>query len=144
MIEYVILTLVGVALIFGVGLLIFEKRLYSIIDSFADLIKGAFTEPTVKKAFAILGGKSADAKANRAVVDSLATDILSGPKFASLKMGASFLGIDIDSYIEEHGALNTLEGLQSIAGALGINVNDIIAGGIGGSVQPSEVKNPYL
>ncbi len=131
--------------IFAVGLFILQRRLSKTVDSFADLFSSMLTEPTVKKAFSILGGKSADAKENRAVIDSLATDILSGPKFAAYKMGASMIGIDIDSYIQEHGALNTLQGLQSIMGALGINVNDIMAGISSGSVAaPTGEKNPYL
>ncbi|GAH44544.1 unnamed protein product, partial [marine sediment metagenome] len=52
-----------------------------------------------------------------------------------------------DEYIEENGALGTLEGLQSLAGVLGIDINQVIGGGLGeitGGSAPASGNNPYL
>ena len=94
-----------------------------------------------------MGSASGKARSESAVVDKLASDVLSGPKMSALKMGASAIGIDIDDYIEEHGAIGTLQGLQSIAGALGIDINQIIGGGLGelsGGGSQTSGSNPYL
>ena len=133
--------------IFFIGLKLFERRLYTIVDSIGDLFSGILTQPTVSKAFGILGSASGDARGKSAMADKLATDILNGPKFGALKMGAGALGIDLDAYIEENGAMNTISGLQSIAGALGIDVNQIISSGAAGLTDPNAGgggTNPYL
>ena len=117
------------------------------VDSIGEIFSSIVTEPKVSKAFGILGKNSGEARANRATVDALAGDILNGPKFGALKVGASMLGIDIDNYIEEHGAIGTLQALQQIAGTLGIDVNQIMAGGLteGLGAGPSGgERNPYL
>ena len=133
--------------IFFVGLKLFEKRIYGIVDAIGDIFSEILTKPAVSTAFGILGSASGEARGNRAMADKLATDILNGPKFGALKMGASALGINIDDYIEENGAMNTITGLQSIAGALGININDILSSGAVGLTSPesnSGGANPYL
>jgi len=151
MIEDVILTTILVISSFSFLLVLsfrrFEGRIVDIVDSVGDIFSEILTQPTVSKAFGIIGSASGKARGESALADKLATDILSGPKFGALKMGASALGINIDEYIEEHGAMNTITGLQSIAGALGININDVISGGLsqmGGTEQQSDGSNPYL
>lgn len=143
----VAITLLGFTGILFLGFRYFEKKLYNIVDSIADLFSEQMTKPVVSRAMGILGKASGEARSESAIVDKLATDVLSGPKFSALKMGASAIGIDIDDYIEEHGAVGTLQGLQSIAGALGIDINQIISGGMGeatGQSQSSGGSNPYL
>jgi len=143
----IVLTLSGFAAILVTTLFFFERRLYSMVDSIGDIFSAIVTEPKVSKAFGILGKNSGEARANRATVDALAGDILNGPKFGALKVGAQMLGIDLDTYIEEHGAMGTLTALQSIAGTLGIDVNQIMAGGLTeglGSGPAGGERNPYL
>ena len=152
MIEDIVLTtvliLTGISSLLFIGFRRFEGRIVSIIDSVGGLLEEMFTGPTISKAFGILGSASGDARGKSAMADKLATDILNGPKFGALKMGAGALGIDLDGYIEEHGAMNTITGLQSIAGALGIDVNQIISSGAAGLTDPTAGggggANPYL
>ena len=147
----IIITVAGSVIGFGVllyiGLRSFKGEMYGMVDAVGDIFSEILSKPAVKTAFGILGSKSGEVRGQSALADKLATDILSGPKFGALKMGASALGINIDDYIEEHGAMNTITGLQSIAGALGININDVISGGLsqmGGEGQQSDGSNPYL
>ncbi len=142
-----VLTSVSFTVILLIGFRFFEKRLYGIVDSIAELFTEALTQPAVSRAMGVLGKKSGEARSNTAIVDKLASDVLSGPKMNALKMGASAIGIDIDDYIQEHGAVGTLQGLQTIAGALGIDVNQIIGGGLGeltSGATSTAGSNPYL
>jgi len=141
-----VLTLSGFSVILFAGFRFFEKRIYGIVDSIAELFTESLTQPAVSRAMGILGKASGESRSNSAIVDKLATDVLSGPKFSAMKMGASAIGINIDDYIEEHGAVGTLQGLQTIAGALGIDINQIISGGMGEIAGGSSggVGNPYL
>ena len=115
------------------------------VDVIGEMFASTISTPAVSKAMGILGKKSGEVRSQSAVVDQLATDVLSGPKFSAMKMGASAIGINIDEYIEEHGAVGTLQGLQTIAGALGIDINQIVSGGLG-EVQAQSVggRSPYL
>lgn len=146
----IVLTVLGVAGIFIPVLIIFKKRIMreivEIVDNIGDLFESILSTPTVKGAMSVLGKKSADASASRKIVDSLATDILSGPKLKALKMGAKQIGIDVDQYIEENGALETLSGIQEIAGYLGIDVNQILQGGVSELSSPGQPggSSPYL
>ncbi len=85
--------------------------------------------------------KSGDNRATRAVANEAAEQFLSGPKMAGLKMVASQFGFDIDSMIEEHGAVNTLMGLQQIAGMLGIDIMQIAEQGLGSLTKGLNTKN---
>lgn len=119
-----------------------------LIDLLPEIFGQLFTDPTVKKAYSIIGSQGGAKKSNTAVMNKLAVDVLNSPKMQGLKMGASALGIDIDGYIEEHGAIGTLEGLQGIGGLLGININEVLQQGLGG-MNPSvgheaNGRNPYL
>ena len=129
------------------GFRFFEKKLWVIVESIGEMFASTISTPAVSKAMGILGKRSGEVRRDSAVVDQLASDVLSGPKMSALKMGASAIGIDIDEYIEEHGAVGTLQGLQTIAGALGIDVNQIIGGGLGEMASggaPQGGSNPYL
>lgn len=111
----------------------------SVIDAFEENI----TSPMAKRAMSILGTKSGEVRGQNAMVEKIAGDVLNGPKMAAIKIGASALGLDLDSYVEEHGALQTLQGMQSVAGMLGIDINTMLSGG--GQVQGSVGgKNPYI
>ena len=142
-----LLTLGGFSVILFTGFRFFEKRLGGYVEAIGEMFASTISTPAVSKAMGILGKKSGEVRSQSAVVDQLASDVLSGPKMSAMKMGASALGIDIDEYIEEHGAVGTLQGLQTIAGALGIDINQIIGGGLGeiaGGAQAANGSNPYL
>ncbi len=95
-------------------------------------ILGKVFNPMISAGASVLGMKSGDNRATRAVANEAAQQFLSGPKMAGLKMIASQLGFDIESMVEEHGAVNTLMGLQQIAGMLGIDIMQIAEKGLGG------------
>jgi len=123
-----------------------QRKLQNVLDSLGGVFSEIFEKPAVSRAMTVLGKKGGEARAETAVVGKIASDVLNGPKFAGLKMAASALGLDIDSYIEEHGALATIQAMQSLGGMLGININDVLSGGMNLAVG-SEVnggKNPYL
>ena len=145
LIGYVVVSTIFAFIGFIISSIVVRRYMSQAIDDVADLFGGILSEPTVKKAFSILGGKSGEARADKAVVDSLATDILNGPQFASLKMGADLIGVDVESYIEKHGAMGTIQGLSQIAGMLGVDINSIIGGGLQSGGAGSQVSsNPYL
>lgn len=115
----------------------------SILDGFGEM----FTQPTVKKAFSILGKQGGEAKAESVLVDRMAMDVLDSPQFAAIKMGAqSLLGFDIDGYIEEHGAVKTLAAAKQLGQMLGIDIMNIDLSSLGnlsgGSSQSG--GNPYF
>lgn len=133
--------------------IIFDRKLKSklqeAINALGEAFEAIFATPNVKKAFSILGQQGGEVRAERAVTSKIASDILNGPKFAGLKMAASALGLDIDAYIEEHGAPATIAALQQLGGMLGINIQDLMAGGIEGLLgdqqsQQQQGSNPYL
>lgn len=126
-----------------------RTTLQEVIDILGTVFSDIFEKPTVKKAFGIIGSQGGEARADKAVVDKIAIDVLNSEKFAGLKMAASAIGLDIDSYIEEHGARATLQALQSLGGLLGIDITSLLQTGDlgsmlgGGGSQPSG-SNPYL
>jgi len=107
-------------------------------------INAVFRDPTVKKAFSIIGSLGGDSKRNNAIVQNIATDILSSPRFSALKMGADMLGFDFDSYVDKYGAVETLTGLNQLGSILGIDVNQLLIGGNGSLSEPSTGANPYF
>ncbi|GAI29261.1 unnamed protein product, partial [marine sediment metagenome] len=82
----------------------------------------------------VAGLMSGKARGDNAMIDKIATDVLNGPKLTAIKAAAKMgLGIDIDSYIEEDGAVKTLENIQGLAGLLGIDIGSILQGGLNGA-----------
>ncbi len=88
--------------------------------------------PMISAGASLLGQKSGSNRATRAVTNEVAEQILSTPKLAGMKMIASNLGFDIDGMIEEHGALETLTGIQQVLSMLGIDVMKVAQEGLGG------------
>ena len=132
-----------VQVVSGLVVLWYMKRyIDDTINSVTDVILENVTSPMAKRAMSILGKQSGEVRGQTAMVDRIAGDVLSGPKFAAIKMGASALGLDIDNYVEEHGAMQTLQAMQSVAGMLGIDINTMLSGG--GQLQDGGGKNPYI
>lgn len=124
-----------------------HEELQGALDTLGEVFEGIFEKPIVKKGMSIIGSQGGQAKAERGLVERIATDALNGPQFAAIKMGAkSVLGIDVDQYVEENGAMNTLAAVKQIAGALGIDVNKALLNGFGDLSAPgsSSGYNPYL
>lgn len=124
-----------------------DEKIQRTIDDVGGMFGEIFEKPTVKKAFGIIGSQGGQATASRALTDSIAMDVLNGPKFAGLKLAAEAFGIDIDGRIENHGAVNTLNSIQSLAGMIpGFDLGSLMQGGMDLSVGHEanhSGKNPY-
>jgi hypothetical protein len=124
---------------------IIQEKMQGALDAIGEVFEGIMTEPTVKKAFTILGKQGGDARAESALIDTMATDILDGPQFAAIRMGAEAMGLHLDEYIENHGALKTIQAAQQIAKVMGIDITKLDLGNLGGSLAaPGGGNNPYF
>ena len=115
----------------------------------ADLLVDIFEKPAVSRAMGVLGKRSGEVRGDSAMAEQMALDIINSEKFEGLKLAAKGIGIDLDEYIEEHGASKTIRQAISLGKMLGIDVETLISGGLSGlntesSHTVSETKNPYL
>lgn len=125
---------------------VIDNKIQITIDEISGVFGEIFEKPTVKKAFSIIGSQGGTANANRALTDQIALDVLNGPKMAGLKLAASALGLDIDQYIEAHGAVNTIQAINSLGGMIpGMDLGSLLQGGTNLAVgHEANGKNPYL
>ena len=140
-------------LIFALATLsqVIDEKIQVTIDEVSGVFGEIFEKPNVKKAFSIIGSQGGKATADNAMMDKIATDVLNGPKLAGIKTVAKMgLGIDIDSYIEEDGAIKTLQNLQGLGELIGVDITSVLGGALGG--QPgmnlsvgheANSNNPY-
>lgn len=134
-----------------VGAIVARRMVHGKFQEFLDLMpnifSALFTDPTVKKAYSIIGTQGGAVKTKTAVMNNLATDVLNSPKMQGLKMAADAVGIDVDGYIEDHGAIETLEGLKGIGDLAGIDIFKLLSQGLGDLSVGHEAnhgRNPYL
>ena len=83
-----------------------------------------------------LGGKlageaSGSRRASKAVTQDVAKSILGSPQLSGIKMIAGQLGIDIDQMVEDHGAIETMNGITQVLGMLGIDPTSFLSQGLG-------------
>ena len=122
-----------------------DNRLQMAFDQLGDTLNDVFTSPLAKRAMSIIGNKGGASKAQTAVMNKMATDVLDGPQLAGMKMMANqLLGIDIDKYIDQHGPVNTLQAIQQFAPIMGIDLSKISVEGLMGNSPGESTKNPYL
>lgn len=123
-----------------------KQEIYSFGDQLLEGFGDLFTTPTVKKAFSILGKQGGEAKAESGLVEKMALDVIDGPQFAAIKLAASGLGFDLDGYIEEHGALKTLQAAKQLGSILGIDITNIDLSSLGSLAGPGKSGggNPYF
>ncbi len=130
LVVYIITSIIGYRLL----LKTMDERIQMAIDGVGEALGEIFEKPLVKQSMSMLGQASGKARGDSVMMDKIATDILSGPKFAGLKTAAKIgLGIDIDQYIEEDGAVKTLENMQGLASLVGIDIGQVMAGGLNGA-----------
>lgn len=124
-----------------------DERIQTAINDVAEALGLIFEKPIVKASMTNLGKMGGAAMQNKSIINKMAMDVLDGPKFSGMKMAAKMgLNIDIDQYIEENGAVATLQAAQSLGQMLGVDVSQLMSGGLNGanlSVGP-ESDNPYL
>jgi len=129
-VVYIITSILGYRLL----LKTMDERIQMAIDGVGEALGEIFEKPLVKQAMSMLGEKSGKVRGDNAMMDKIATDILDGPKLKAIKAAAKIgLGIDIDSYIEEDGAVKTLENLQGLASLIGFDIGQVMAGGLNGA-----------
>lgn len=117
---------------------VLRREIYNFVDELADTLFG-------KAKMSNLGTISGEKRHAKAMMDKMATDILDGPQLKGLKGIASMIGIDIDEYIQEHGAAETISTATSLANMLGIDITKVLTEGI--NTNESKVSgdnNPYL
>jgi len=130
LVVYIITSILGYRLL----LKAINKHIQIAIDEVGEALGEIFEKPLVKQSMTMLGESSGKVRGDNAMMDKIAADILDGPKLRAIKAAAKMgLGIDIDSYIEEDGAVKTLENLQGMAGLIGIDIGQMMAGGLNGA-----------
>lgn len=126
---------------------IVNDRLQAAIDAIGESFGEILSQPTVKKAFSIIGSQGGDARASNAAVDAMAQDFLNGPQFAGIQIAAEALGFDIEKYIEKYGPMRTIQAAQQFAGAVGIDLMHLDMGNIkslAGPATRSSGNHPFL
>lgn len=119
----------------------------------AQMVSKMFTEPTIAKAFGILGGKSGENRRNKALENEIASDVI-GATIGKFKPILGAIGIDIDDLIERYGAMEVLGMVNTFLPMLknaGIDVSSLMQGGIGGLLdqvtgqgQPPQTSNSEM
>lgn len=124
-----------------------DSRIQTGIDEVGEVLGQIFEKPIVKASMTNLGKLGGAAMRDKSLINKMATDVLDGPKFAGMKMLAKqALNIDIDQYIEENGAVATLQAAQSLGQLVGVDISQVMSGGLNGanlSVGP-ESDHPFL
>jgi len=127
---------------------IVQEKMQGALDLVGEAFEGIMSQPLVKGAMTNLGKMGGEARAENLIVDQMATDMLDSPQFAAIRMGAEALGLDIEGYIEKHGAIKTLTAAQQLAKVAGIDLMKIDLANLGGVLsQPgssSSGTNPYF
>lgn len=123
---------------------IVNERLQTAIDSIGEAFSEILTDPTVSKAFGIIGSQGGQAKASNALIDEMATDILDGPQFSAIQLGAEAMGLDIGGYIEKHGALKTINAAKQFAQMAGIDIMNFDLGSLNVPGPATSGGNVYL
>jgi len=123
---------------------IVDERLQTAIDSIGEAFSGILTDPTVKKAFSIIGSQGGETRSKNIAVDEMAKDMLEGPQFAAVRMGAEALGLDIESYIEKHGAMKTIQAAKQLADFAGIDLMNLNIGSLARPGPAGSGNNIFL
>ena len=126
---------------------IVQEKMQGAIDIIGEAFEGILSQPIVKGAMTNLGKMGGDARAENMIVDQMAVDMLDSPQFAAARMGAEALGLDIEGYIEKHGAIKTLKAAQQLASIAGIDLMKIDLSNLGSLALPggsSPSSNPYF
>lgn len=124
---------------------VIRDNMQGAIDSVGEALQELFIDPTVKKGFSLAGTLGGEAKAESGIIDQMAMDMLDSPQFAAARLGAEALGLDIEGYIEKHGALKTIKAAQQLASMAGIDLMklDLSNLSLPGGNQSSGT-NPYF
>lgn len=129
-----------------------DNRLQEAIDTIKEAFSEVLTQPLVKRAMTIISTQGVQAREENSLtrdenslINDMATDMLESPQFSVIRMGAKTMGLDIESYIEENGALKTIQAVQQLSKVAGIDLMKLDLGklSISGN-NPKGSGNPYL
>jgi len=127
---------------------IVQEKMQGAIDIIGEAFEGILSQPIVKGAMTNLGKMGGDARAENMIVDQMAVDLLDSPQFAAARMGAEALGLDIEGYIEKHGAIKTITAAQQLGKLAGIDIMKIDLNNLAGSLAlprgSTNSNNPYF
>lgn len=131
-------TIIIVAATVGIQTLIIMALGNKFLKYAFDKLQEAFTGPTVSKAFGILGGKSGEARRNRALENEIATGALDSI-LGKWKIPLSIIGVDLDDLLERYSPMDLLGALQTFLPMLksaGIDVSQLVGQVTGGTAPP--------
>ena len=123
---------------------IVNERLQTAIDSIGEAFGEILTDPTVSKAFGIIGSQGGQAKASNALIDEMASDVLDGPLFSAIQLAAEAMGLDIGGYIEKHGAAKTINAARQFAQMAGIDLMNFDLSSLAQPGPATSGRNVYL
>ena len=92
-----------------------DEKIQATIDELSEVFGAIFEKPIVKKGMSIIGSQGGKATAHNSLTEKIALDVLNGPKLAGVKLLASGIGMDVDAYVQDHGAVNTIEAIKSLS-----------------------------
>lgn len=125
---------------------IVHDKMQEAIDTFSEAFNEIMGQPTIKKAFTIIGKQGNDAQTDNLLLDTMATDFLNSPKFEPYMMAAEALGLDIEGYIETHGAAKTIRSIKQFAKIAGIDLMNLDLSSLATPLRGSGGgnNNPYI
>ena len=125
---------------------IVHEKMQGAMDLIGEAFEGIMSQPIVKGAMTNLGKMGGDAKAENQLIDQMAVDLLDSDQFAAIKMGAEALGLDVEGYIEKHGAIKTLKAAKQIGALAGIDIMkfDLSSLSVPGGGSPGVGNHPFF
>jgi len=111
-----------------------DGKIQEAIDGVGEALQDVFESPVIKRSLTHMANMGGDAMQNKSIMNKMALDVLDGPKLQALKAAAKMgLNIDVDQYIEENGAIETLQAAQGLGELVGIDVARVLGGGLNGA-----------
>lgn len=111
-----------------------DVKIQTAIDEVGTALQEVFQSPVIKRSLTHMANMGGDAMQNKSIMNKMALDVLDGPKLQALKAAAKMgLNIDVDQYIEENGAIETLQAAQGLGELVGIDVTKLLGGGLNGA-----------
>jgi len=111
-----------------------DVKIQTAIDEVSTALETVFQSPVIKRSLSHMANMGGEAMQDKAISNKMALDMLNSPKFEGLKMAVKLgLNVDIDEYIEEHGAERTLQSAIALGNQAGIDVMGLLTGGLNGA-----------
>lgn len=116
--HWLIQTIIQATLTIGITWIIIRltipKFIRGIMEEIAEMLENVFANPTVKKAYSILGGKSGESRRNKALENEIASGVFD-KTIGKYKVILGAIGIDLDSLMERYTPMELLAALETFA-----------------------------